>query len=82
MLTKQQFIEWFHINGADIGIPIPNSLIGRLLRKSLTKEQSLFIFISKSFTSHNNDFLILKFDNWDDAFACYSSYGVTFSLKA
>jgi hypothetical protein len=83
MLAEQQLIEWFRNNGVDIGIPFPVPLVGRLCKKAISTDNNLFLFLSKSFKSHNKNLLVLKFTDWNEAFSCYSSYGVTSSpLKA
>ena len=70
MLAEKQLIEWFHSNGIDIGVPFPTPLIGRLFRKALPIDTTLFTFLGKSFTSHNKNLLL-----W--ALCTYNTYCCT-----
>jgi len=84
MLAEKQLIEWFHANGIDLGVPFPTPLIGRLFRKALILDQTLFVLLGKSFTPYdkNKNLLVLKFSNWNEMFLCYTSYGATFTISA
>lgn len=73
MLAKQDFINWFVINGIDINVPFPLLLISRLCRKSIAFDNNLFLFLNKSFRPYNMNSVILDFKNWNDAFTCYIS---------
>ena len=81
MLAEKQLKEWFHSNGVDIGVPFPTPLIGRLFRKALPFDNTLFIFLGKSFISHNPNSLVLGFTDWNEVFLCYKSYGVTSTVS-
>lgn len=84
MLDQQQFQDWFRINGVDIDVAIPMPLIGRLFRRAVSYDTALFAFLGQScFTSKKHGLLILKFQNWNDAWQCYSQYAVSsFTPKA
>lgn len=73
MLPIKQFKEWFISNGIDVVVPFPKPLINRLCKKALVHDHSLFCFLDKSFTFFRDNFLILKFSNWEEGFKLYNS---------
>lgn len=79
MLAEKQLMEWFQSNGVDIDVPFPMPLVGRLCRKAINTDPTLFLFLSKSFKPHNKNLLVLNFKTWDEVFSCYSLCGVTSS---
>lgn len=70
MLTQKELIQWFRLNGVDIGLPFPAPLIERLKSKAKSKDVGLFVFMEDFFITSGND-LILRFNSWK---SCYSFY--------
>lgn len=72
-MLEEQFKNWFVENGIDIGVPFPIHLVDRLCRKALSSDYRLFCFLSKAFSYHKSNLLILKFKNWSQCFIYYKA---------